>query len=291
MEQISEHCWVTSSRFCRTNTVVVAGPSGALVIDPGVHGDELVALAAQLSGRFGGCALAISTHPHWDHLLWATDLGAAPRLASAQACEIVSYPEQLVALRAEAAAEVDDCEFSLLGQVTPVSERAVRSQSGSANEGTDEPAAGAGVLGRGEELWRLDWDGPEVEFVVHQGHAPGHLGLRVPGDGVLIAGDMCSDDEVPLLDLTGKNPLDDYWDGLSKLAWLAASSELLVPGHGGVARGAGEISERFERDQEYLQAMAAGRVPDDARLKGPGREWMLVEHEAMTKWCLRSRLV
>ncbi|WP_341729486.1 MBL fold metallo-hydrolase [Brooklawnia sp.] len=271
MEQLSEHCWIATSRFCRMNTVVVTGSSGALVVDPGVHGDELAALAAQLADRFGGCALAVSTHPHWDHLLWAADLGRAPRLASARACELVADTGRLGGIRAEAAEEVPECELSLLGGVLPLTDYVLR------DDATDEAVAG-----------RIGWDGPEVEFVVHDGHAPGHLGLRVPADGVVIAGDMCSDDEVPLLDLNGAAPLDDYWDGISKLARLADQCEALVPGHGTVARGITEVHERFERDHDYLLSMATGRSINDARLDGPGREWMLVEHEAMFNWCLRS---
>ena len=35
---------------------------------------------------------------------------------------------------------------------------------------------------------------------MHDGHAPGHGAVFLPESGVLIAGDMCSDVEIPLLD-------------------------------------------------------------------------------------------
>jgi hydroxyacylglutathione hydrolase len=47
----------------------------------------------------------------------------------------------------------------------------------------------------------IPWDGPEARLIVHDGHAPGHGAVFLPGSGVLIAGDMCSDVEIPLLDL------------------------------------------------------------------------------------------
>ena len=46
LTRISKHCWVTTSSFCAMNTVVVCGSGGAVVIDPGVTGDELDELVA-----------------------------------------------------------------------------------------------------------------------------------------------------------------------------------------------------------------------------------------------------
>lgn len=264
MERISERCWTATSRFCRMNTVVVAGSDGCLLVDPGVHTDELATLGAEIRERFGRCALAVSSHPHWDHLLWSTGLGEVPRFASGRGCEFLAEPGRLSACRAEAVAEVPDCDAALLGVVSSL---------------RDEGRSG-----------RIEWGGPRVEFVVHDGHAPGHLGLFVPGDGVLIAGDMCSDDEVPLLDLAGRDPLGDYWDGLNKLARLAGDRcEVLVPGHGGVACGGAEIRARFGRDRAYLDSLAAGGPVTDARLGEGAPGWLIAEHEAAMAWSVRSR--
>lgn len=246
------------------NTVVVAGSDGCLLVDPGVHLDELAVLAAEVRQRFGRCALAVSTHPHWDHLLWSAGLGEVPRFASGRAYEFLAEPGRLPACCAEAVAEVPDCDVSLLGTVSLL---------------RDDGRAG-----------RIAWDGPEVEYIVHDGHAPGHLGLLVPDDGVLIAGDMCSDEEVPLLDLAVRDPLADYRDGLNKLARLAGDRcEVLVPGHGGMAWGAAQIGERFERDRAYLDSLAAGGPVADARLGEGAPGWLVAEHEAAMAWSVRRR--
>ena len=65
----------------------------------------------------------------------------------------------------------------------------------------------------------LEWGGPLVEVLEHDGHASGHAALHLPGDGVLVAGDRVSDVEVPLLDLKSgaPDPLGDYEGGLTVL--------------------------------------------------------------------------
>ncbi|MPM85306.1 hypothetical protein SDC9_132384 [bioreactor metagenome] len=95
---------------------------------------------------------------------------------------------------------------------------------------------------------------------------------------------------MPLLDLAGRDPLGDYWDGLNKLARLAGDRcEVLVPGHGGVACGGAEIRARFERDRAYLDSLAAGGPVADARLGEGAPGWLVAEHEAAMAWSVRSR--
>ena len=44
------------------------------------------------------------------------------------------------------------------------------------------------------------WRGPRALVLAHDAHAPGHGAVFLPDTGVLVAGDMCSDVEIPLLD-------------------------------------------------------------------------------------------
>ncbi len=65
----------------------------------------------------------------------------------------------------------------------------------------------------------IPWHGPAAQVVVHDGHAPGHGAVFLPDTGVLVAGDMCSDVEIPLLDPGClAEPLGDYRAGLQRLA-------------------------------------------------------------------------
>jgi hypothetical protein len=66
-----------------------------LLIDPGVHGYEMAALANDLRELGQRVVAGFSAHPHWDHLLWHARLGAAPVGAgnSVMAVDLVSPAE------------------------------------------------------------------------------------------------------------------------------------------------------------------------------------------------------
>src|SRR6185436_9490036 len=70
MKQVADGVWVRQSEWVWTNSIVVRGEDGLILIDPGIHGSELNALADDLD-RLGIPVVAgFSTHPHTDHLLW-----------------------------------------------------------------------------------------------------------------------------------------------------------------------------------------------------------------------------
>ena len=89
-------------------------------------------------------------------------------------------------------------------------------------EGAQRSAPGhdLGLFGR---LTVLDsaaiaWDGPTTELIVHDGHAPGHGAVFMPEAGILVAGDMRSDMEIPLLDTEAQDAFGDYRAGVAALA-------------------------------------------------------------------------
>jgi hydroxyacylglutathione hydrolase len=125
--------------------------------------------------------------------------------------------------------------------------------------------AGAGAIA---------WDGPAARIIVHDGHAPGHGALFLPGTGTLIAGDMCSDIEIPLLDLDGDDPLGDYRAGLARLA-APDGVRQVVPGHGRVGDAA-EFRRRVAADQAYLDALERGEPSGDPRLS---EDWLRAEDD------------
>ncbi len=219
-----------------TNSVVVTAGSRALIVDPGVHLDELEALGTELLTRRLEPVGGFATHAHWDHVLWHRDLGDVPRWASGRAvADAVTHHHELVD-QAEAVVALDD---ERLGTgLTPVD--------------------GA-----------LSWGGPEAQLVTHDAHAPGHTALHLPELGVLVAGDMGSDVEIPLLEhgLPGPEALLAYHEGLDRLAALDRV-DVVVTGHGHVCDGA-MWRRRIDADRRYLDDLAAGRPTDDTRLTEP----------------------
>ncbi len=85
LRQVAEGVLIHESEFIQSNAVVVQGQAGVLLIDPGIQGDEMAALANDLRELGQPVVAGFSTHPHWDHLLWHAKLGEAPRYGTAVA--------------------------------------------------------------------------------------------------------------------------------------------------------------------------------------------------------------
>jgi glyoxylase-like metal-dependent hydrolase (beta-lactamase superfamily II) len=208
--------------------------------------------------------MGFCTHPHWDHMLWSRELGDVPRWATPRATEHAKA--HMEEARVEAARLAPGTEARLIGQLTAL------------------PVGAA----------TLPWAGPLVEVVEHNGHAPGHAALFLPDDGILIAGDMLSDVEVPLLDLDSgaPDPLRDYELGLARLdAVRQRGCRVLVPGHGAVATG-DDVAARFQQDRSYLRSLRRPDPVNDPRIDPDatyGPDWLIPEHDAQHAWALGRR--
>jgi hydroxyacylglutathione hydrolase len=223
----------TADAYTTTSTVVVADDGGCLVIDPAVSVADLAALAGDLAAAGLRPRAGFATHPHWDHVLWSRDLGDVPRYAAPAAVAAAGSMREEMITRVQEEAPGHDLE--LFARLAPL-------------------PASAGPI---------PWNGPAAQVIVHDGHAPGHGAVFLPATGVLVAGDMLSDIEIPLLDVDASDPLGDYRAGLRQLA-AVPGVRLLVPGHGHVA-GAGEFRQRLDADARYLDLLAAGEPFDDPR--------------------------
>jgi glyoxylase-like metal-dependent hydrolase (beta-lactamase superfamily II) len=245
LRQVAEGVLIHESEFCQSNAVVVHGRAGVLLIDPGVLGYELAALANDL-GELGQPVVAgFSTHPHWDHLLWHAGLGAAPRYGTARCAATVRDQLSDAGWKARIAAWippdiVEQVPLDLLGLITGL------------------PAG----------MEQIPWDGPRVRIIGHQAHAPGHAALLIEERGVLVAGDMLSDVLIPMLDLNGTaDPIEDYLAALRLLEAAAGDVDVVVPGHGSVG-GTDQVRVRIDQDRAYVHALRDAHVLSDPRV-GP----------------------
>lgn len=243
---------VHESTFCQSNTIVVQGEAGVLLVDPGILEDELACLTRDLSAAGQEVVAGFSTHPHWDHLLWHASLGDAPRYATALAAS-TAHERLAGGIDAKRFGIPEEAPLDLLG----------------------------GTVGLPDGATRLSWAGPGVRIVEHRAHAPGHAALLIADGAVLVAGDMLSDVLIPMLDLNGADdPIGDYLAALDLLKSAAADAEVVIPGHGSVG-GAGELRSRIALDRAYLLALQDGRTPDDPRIgpsAKPGWEWVADVH-------------
>ena len=235
LTEVADGVWVRQSEWVWTNSIVVRGDAGLVVVDPGVHGAELAALAAEVE-RLGEPVVAgFSTHPHFDHLLWDEGLGDVPRYATATGAEIAGANRGQA--REAAAEEAEGVPLDLVADVTPL------------------PADGGPVPG---------------EVIEHRAHSMGHAALLLADRRVLLAGDMLSDVLVPLFDFRQEDQLGAYEVALGRLAEVVDRVDVMVPGHGSVAEGP-EIAARLALDRAYIEALRRGEEPDDPRLE---QDWL-----------------
>jgi glyoxylase-like metal-dependent hydrolase (beta-lactamase superfamily II) len=259
LRQVAQGVLVHQSEFLQTNTIVVQGRAGVLVIDPGVTGAELDCLATDLRELGRPVVTGFSTHPHWDHVLWHDQLGDAPRYGTARGAAAIQV--ELSDPGAKAGIAEHLLETEIAGQV---------------------PLDLLGLItGLPAETARIPWDGPEVRIIEHQAHAPGHAALLIAERRVLVAGDLLSDVLIPMLDLNGTaDPIEDYLTALRLLDGVAGEVDVVVPGHGSVG-GADHLRARIDQDRAYVHALRDGRDPDDPRIgpsAKPGWEWVSHVH-------------
>ncbi len=259
LKQVAEGVLIHESEFCQSNAVVVQGRAGVLLIDPGVLGSELDALAGDLRELGQPVVAGFATHPHWDHMLWHASFGAAPRYGTARGAAFARDRLSDPGAKARIAAQLippdiaDQVPLDLMGLLTGL-------------------AAGTA---------QIPWDGPQVRIIEHQAHAPGHASLLIGARGVLVAGDMLSDVLIPMLDLNGTaDPVEDYLAALRLLEDVAGDVEVLIPGHGS-AGGADQVRPRIDQDRAYVHAVRDAQVPGDPRI-GPsardGWHWVAGVH-------------
>jgi glyoxylase-like metal-dependent hydrolase (beta-lactamase superfamily II) len=257
MRQVTDGVVVHQSEVLQNNAVVVQGRAGVLLVDPGITGDEMVDLANDLRESGQPVVAGFATHPHWDHVLWHTELGDAPRYGTARCAaemrDLLSNADWKARVAEGLPPEIaEDVPLDLFGLITGL------------------PAKAA----------RIPWDGPNVRIIEHRAHAPGHAALFIEEHGVLVAGDMLSDVLVPMLDLSAADPIEDYLAALGMFESVASDVDVVVPGHGSVGV-ADQVRARIDQDRAYVHAVRDDMDPSDARIgpsAEPGWEWVSDVH-------------
>ena len=243
LTQVADGVWVRQSGWVWTNSIVVRGEDGLILIDPGIGGAELSELADGLDGLGVPVVAGFSTHPHWDHLLWHARFGDVPRYATRAGAEVARDARDRA--QAMAAGSASGIPLELIALVTPL------------------PADGGPVPG---------------DIIEHQAHAVGHAAVLLADRGVLLAGDMLSDVLIPLLDARRPDQVGAYEQALDRLGEAAGRVDVVVPGHGAVAAGP-EVAARLAADRAYIDALRRGQEPVDARL-GPDGGWLAGPHRS-----------
>jgi glyoxylase-like metal-dependent hydrolase (beta-lactamase superfamily II) len=268
LRQVADGVLIHQSELLQNNAVAVQGRTGVLLIDPGIQGSEMACLANDLSESGQTVVAGFSTHPHWDHVLWQAEFGAAPRYGTARCAADI---RDLLS-NADWKAQVADALPPEIAEEIPLDLFGL-------------------VTGLPAETSRIPWDGPHLLIIEHQAHAPGHAALLIEERGVLVAGDMLSDILIPFLDLSATDPIGDYLTALRLLECVAGDVDVLIPGHGSVG-GADQVRARIQLNRAYAQALRDAQDPDDPRV-GPsatfGNDWLPGVHEWQLQQLAKKR--
>lgn len=242
----------TAATWATTTTVVVSDDGDCLVVDPALTPADLAGLADAIAARGWRVSAGFATHSHWDHVLWSARLGDAPRWATPEACRVARAGRDSICREADVDAPGHD--HALTARLAPLPD--------GAGPGRSRP---------------VPWPGTAALALEYRAHSTGSAALVVPELGLMCAGDVLSDREVPLLDLDSRDPVGDHLVALDALE--AAIDEhrvqVVVPGHGSVTDAEGARS-RAERDRAYLSALIGAGPVDDPRLADP---WVAAQHE------------
>ncbi|GGZ81654.1 MULTISPECIES: MBL fold metallo-hydrolase [Streptomyces] len=260
LKQVVDGVLIHQSELLENNTVVVQGRDGVLLVDAGITGAEMTCLANDLRQLGRPVVAAFSTHPDWDHVLWHAELGEAPRYGTARCADFM----QDVLSNADWKAGVAEGLPPEIAEDTPLDLYGL-------------------ITGLPAETAQLPWDGPKVRIIEHPAHAQGHAALLIEERRVLIAGDMLSDVFVPMLDDTVE-PIEDYLVGLELLEGVADDVDVVIPGHGSLARDE-EVRARIKLDRAYVEDLRDARVSSDPRVVSPkpGWEWASDSHEGQAR--------
>lgn len=266
LKQVTDGVRTHESEFLQSQTIIVQGKDGVLLIDPGITSGEMANLADDLHKLGRPVVAGFSTHPHWDHVLWHVKFGEVPRYGTAtNAAEMRNFLSN-----ADWKTEVTPMLPPDIGDQIPLDDLFGRI--------TSLPA----------DTTYVPWDGPEVRIIEHQAHAAGHAALLIEELGVLVTGDILSDTLIPFLDLEAQDPVGDYLAALQLLENIAEGAKFIITGHGTVGENE-QLRERIALDRAYVQALRTGGGSDDPRLtSGPNKDWLPGVHEWQSKQISRK---
>lgn len=230
MQEITAGVRVATSQLWQTNTGIVDGPHGALLIDAGIFEPEFLAIAAAA----GPIAAGFATHAHWDHILWHRQLGeSTPRYATSETIARIQHDRDRILSNLTST----EAHIHEIGE-SDGSELWDRAQLFK-----EQPIA----WGFGEIA------GIPVEIMHIPGHEHGQAALILPRHRVAFVADTLSDVETPSVH-DGRESVALYLQTLDRLQEIIDRCEWIIPGHGTPANRA-EAQRRLDLDRVYLTSL------------------------------------
>jgi len=228
IRQLTPNLWVAQSELYFTNSGIFLSGEQACLIDPALFPHEIETIARFAAQQKAVPQTIVLTHSHWDHIL---------------------APQHLVGIKTIAHANY---LAETLGENGLRIRRQVEQWAAHSGVERKEPF----VIPNPDEMFddtlQVTVGGQTLNLIHAPGHAADQLVVYYPCQGVLWAGDMLSDLEIPYV----CHHLVSYEQTLKRLANLDV--RVLIPGHGHATTHAEEIRSRFAQDRAYLAGLREG---------------------------------
>ncbi|MCX6842735.1 MAG: MBL fold metallo-hydrolase [candidate division WOR-3 bacterium] len=208
---------VLHSRAMAYNAGVLVRGKDAVLIDAGLFADEVDQLRSYIYAQAAAPTRIVLTHSHWDHVLGPEYFPGVP---------VVQQVESR----------------NVLGGFRHEIERQVTEWERQSRVERELPF----VMPEPDQTFAEELTFSDLRLMHAPGHAPEALVVWSQEDGVLWAGDMLSDIEIPFV----MQSLKAYQATLERLARFDV--RVLVPGHGAATKDIAEMRRRFSLDQAYL---------------------------------------
>lgn len=226
MIQIDDRWAYQPGEHFRYNAGVICDADRAFLIDPGMTGKEIHDLQGFLANTGRNCAGIILTHFHWDHILGANNFGHTDIFAHQQ------FPgEQRTHLQGTGSA--------------------IEKWAASSNEKPLKPEAFPIPNHLLEDGNRLQVGETSLLILHTPGHTSDHISIFDESRGVLWAGDILSNAEIPFI----SGSILAFLGTMEKLSELKITA--IIPGHGSPTREQAEAHKRVVEDLEYLHELKA----------------------------------
>jgi hydroxyacylglutathione hydrolase len=228
-ERLSDTFWLARSRSLDYNSGIFVSGGQAALIDPGLFPDEIAGIDGFTREQRAEPACIILTHSHWDHVFGPEH-----------------FPE--VRVFAQRNYRSSDCGLMNANRRKKTREEIERweEENGIRREKSFPLPMPDQVF---DASMMLLLDRMPLQLISAPGHWPDQLVVAQPEAGVLWAGDMLSDIEIPFV----SQSLVAYAQTLEMLKGM--DIRVLVPGHGRAAVDRDDIESRFAEDATYLSEL------------------------------------
>lgn len=226
MKQFDDHWAFQPGEHFRYNAGLVAIQGKAFLLDPGMTRNEIHDIQAFLANSGLKCEGIILTHFHWDHIMGVNDFGNV---------DIFTHKK----FPGEIKAHLQDAHRAIVKWAAESNEEAIS---------TEDFPVPVHQLDDGSHLRVGDMD-----LVIYHtpGHTSDHISIFEESTGVLWAGDILSDVEIPYI----SSSILAFEKSLEKISELSPTA--IIPGHGSPTSDQAEAHKRVAEDLEYLHSLLA----------------------------------